>query len=144
MVLNLGQAVEVFARMMEHLALDSAEGGANNCGDVSKAFVTLLDANGIRAELGQLIGIPDFVRPLRDAEYWDEGAKECHIVAKVGDRYLDWTRRQYQPDAQFPYVASREELEAEGWEVTDKDAAPYLMRLEATPQPASPMEGRTR
>lgn len=29
-----------------------------------------------------------------------------HTVAKVGDTLIDWTRRQFEPESNFPYIYS--------------------------------------
>ena len=128
MTLTLPQCVDVFGRMLQSLGMACENGAINNCGDVSKAFLTLLDASGIRGEIGRLVGVPEFVRHTIEPEELERGGMACHIIVKVGPGYYDWTRRQYVATSAFPHISNRAQLEAEGWEVEDVDAAKYLFK----------------
>ncbi len=72
------------------------------CADISVEFYDFLKQNGIESEL---IELEDFTGH-GETEY------AAHTVVKVGDRYVDWTARQLDPDAPVPLVLDEKELVA--------------------------------
>lgn len=114
MEINLPNAIEGFRIAFdEHwrYGWGNTETATNQCGTASYAFAMFLGSMGLDHEevlMIQRLKIPD-VYPDAVSE------SKSHVVVRHGDIYIDWTRRQYQPNADFPHICARFDLEAEGW-----------------------------
>jgi hypothetical protein len=81
----------------------------DSCKAVSEQFVTWACGRGLQAEMVQLAGSPDFADAL--PEWWLVPADmRLHYVVRVGSVYVDWTARQFDPEAPVPLVTT-----SHGW-----------------------------
>lgn len=131
MTATLPEAIDAFAVLVGRpFGWDTPTGALNNCGDASLAFERFCAECSLPAQKVAMTGLPDYVRELWEADCGlclseggrEDGAQDCHVVVRVGDLFVDWTRRQYQPDADFPHVSTRADLEAEGWHIATQKA----------------------
>lgn len=82
----------------------------NSCKAVSASFVEWARRHDLDASLVQLEGSPEYPDAFSP---WKEIPRErrLHYVAKIGDLYVDWTARQFCPDAPVPLVTTES-----GWD----------------------------
>ncbi|KKL90102.1 hypothetical protein LCGC14_1908060, partial [marine sediment metagenome] len=73
------------------------------CGDMSLQFHKFLKLKGVDSDLVELT---DYTGYGAESEY------EAHTVVRVGDLFVDWTARQFDPTAPAPLVLDEEELRA--------------------------------
>ena len=92
-------------------ASHSPEESQDNCALWNGQFVRWLQDLGVRATRVECKGGAGFPRHSWDHEpdwrvFW-------HMVAKVGDFYVDWSRRQLEVDAALPFLQTEAELDPE-------------------------------
>ena len=92
---GLRAAIADFAAANPHLSTPA--GAHHQCGRASADFIDLLLERGVLER--------------RPADSWDWEVQEIavidhvsHRVARVGVTLIDWTARQYEPDAPFPKI----------------------------------------
>jgi len=118
MIPTLPQAIEVFKMLPDVQKWADPVLSRHECGEASAAFALLCNGCGLPARARAFIGLPEYVRIAREAFCpIEEGEKDCHVLVEVGDLFVDWTRRQYDTDADWPTVCTLQQMEAEGWEV---------------------------
>lgn len=78
----------------EHQEYSTPEGAKDKCREASSLFCALLiEEYGIRAYVDE-IDVIDWV---------------AHKAAYVGGVWVDWTKRQFNPAAQFPHIEFEDE-----------------------------------
>ncbi|KKL87531.1 hypothetical protein LCGC14_1933800, partial [marine sediment metagenome] len=104
------------------------------CADVSQDFVDFLRERGIQANRVKTFG---YKGTLARADYrWQElrtrrgkkvGKENIgHYMVRVGDRYIDWSAKQFDTDAPFPAIYTKEEV-ASLWSFSyDKKSARHV------------------
>lgn len=129
------QAFTHFYEIAKEKKWDTPVAAWRRCGEASASFCTLLRFHCIPCRLVTLtVGERLRTHPLRNVAAldkrltglqvtWKAVPGDKHCVVEVEGVYYDWSRRQYQPDADFPVIATREQMEAEGWEFAEQEAA---------------------
>lgn len=78
------------------------EGAEGDCNDASLAFCRFAAASNHPVQTQQI-----FRRVSKDVQ--------SHVIARVYDLCIDWTARQFDPEADFPRITTQQILEEEGW-----------------------------
>lgn len=84
------------------------------CYVVSRAYIAAL-ADGSDTELIRLEG---YCGDPSRATWKTHPIRWCHTIARVGDLYVDWTARQFDPDHPVPRILTRDQLKEEWCLVT--------------------------
>lgn len=91
--------------LLAHQEWATPEGARGQCSTASAAFLDLLLERKIITRRGQVTG------------EWDNEEVAVingvsHRVARVGDLLIDWTARQFNPNALFPMITTYRRLNA--------------------------------
>lgn len=111
--------LDAFGTTPEARAGATPAGAYANCYALSVAFARWLHERNVRCQILHLVGSR---KPLPDAVgRWAlcDPATAQHWAVRVGRWTVDWTARQFSPQADFPCVKSRRRLERE-WLLIDK------------------------
>ena len=73
----------------EHPELRTKDGAAHKCRTISGEFCVALHRAGIKEAVVDEMDVVDGV---------------AHKAVRVGDLWIDWTARQYNPNAAFPLI----------------------------------------
>lgn len=108
--MNIDQIIHKFGSYKRIIKCSTQEGSFDKCQSVTRQFIEFADRNKFEAFGYQVAGYkgdPTVAHPKYreiDPSVWH------HYLIRVGDVYIDWAFRQFDPNAQFPLLLSEQQL----------------------------------
>lgn len=100
-----------------HPYLSDPENASGLCTLVSRVFAEKAPEAKVIYLLGCRTSFPDRVEYYQT--YDDPDPYLCHAACCIGDWCIDFTRRQFDPTCDHPYIRRRDEFEREWMRVSD-------------------------
>jgi hypothetical protein len=101
MTRTLEDLIGVFAE--DRRVWQEPEKARNQCTEASNEFIKYLRCHGIEAQLIEIDPGREFPELYPEAKPMAEGDPVHHVV-KVGGYIIDWTIKQYNPQAEYPTI----------------------------------------
>ena len=102
---ELDRVVCLFIEIVVREQMDTPDGADGMCVYLSKYFSEFCETFGIDTECIPVL---------------HEIRQDWHCIVKVGDDFVDWSYRQYEPDAPMPLIFPENRLGELGWRVDDE------------------------
>lgn len=110
--MDVNHLIEAFRRLRPEMTAEmlTPEGANGMCHYVSAAFADLALSEGMTNV--DLVVVEGLREPMPNGSHpietiWNE---VWHVVARVGNTYVDWTARQFDRDANVPTMTSADEI----------------------------------
>lgn len=107
LALTLGRLLSAFGARPDVARMQTTWGAFGQCGVMARRFALAALDHGRPAEVVRLDGAPEGQAFPRAHPVYQAEARELwvHHVTRVGGLRVDWTARQFDPEAAFPLVA---------------------------------------